>query len=80
VAERINIDEHGRRVDDIHGAFPAPAAPTGGEQQSPAPMSGEVHDGGQSPATVEAPDVAEAATPESEQLAFDGGAAPSEQT
>jgi hypothetical protein len=80
MTERINIDEHGRRVQDVYGAFPAPAAPTGAEQPSPAPLSGDVHDGGPSPVGVEAPEIAEAATPESEQLAFDGGAAPSDQT
>jgi hypothetical protein len=79
VAERINIDEYGRRVEDVYGAFPAPAASIGTEQPSPARLSGDVHDGGPSPVAVDAPEVAEPAAPESEQMAFDGGA-PSDQT
>jgi hypothetical protein len=74
VSERINIDEHGRPVQDVYGAFPAAAPSVGGEQPSPAASSGEVHDGGPSPAAVEAPELTQATEGESEQFAFDGGA------
>lgn len=74
MAEQINIDEHGRRVQDVYGAFPAPVPSTGAEQPLPAALSGEVYDGGPSPVAVEATELAQPATRESEEFAFDGGA------
>jgi hypothetical protein len=72
MSERINIDEHGSPAQDVYGAFPATAPAVGAEQPSTAVSSGEVHDGGPSPAAVEAPEPMQAEG-ESEQLAFDGG-------
>jgi hypothetical protein len=78
VSDRINIDEHGRPVQDVYGAFPATAPSVGAEQPSPAASSGEVRDGGPSPAAVEAPEPTQATEGERQQRAFDGGA-PSDQ-
>jgi hypothetical protein len=73
VTEPINIDESGRPVQDVFGGPPAPT-PSVGPEQSSAASSGEVHDGGQSPAAVDGAELAQTAPGESEQSFFDGGA------